>query len=67
MNRLAAASPSSTRVIAIDPSLARDRYAILEKAGGKLRAVEYGVIKNGTNCCLRRASWRSMTGWRNWS
>ena len=46
MNRPAAASPSSTRVIAIDPSLRGTGYAILEKAGARLRAVEYGVIKN---------------------
>lgn len=34
------------RVIAIDPSLRCTGYAILDKAGAKIRAVEYGVIKN---------------------
>ena len=35
------------RIIAIDPSLRGTGYAILEKTGAKLCAVEYGVIRNG--------------------
>jgi crossover junction endodeoxyribonuclease RuvC len=35
------------RIIAIDPSLRSTGYAVLEKAGQKARALEYGVIKNG--------------------
>ncbi len=35
------------RVIAIDPSLRGTGYAILDKTGSKIRAVEYGIIKNG--------------------
>lgn len=34
------------RVLAIDPSLRGTGFAILEKTGTKLRALEYGVIKN---------------------
>jgi crossover junction endodeoxyribonuclease RuvC len=34
------------RVLAIDPSLRGTGFAILEKAGSKLRAIEYGTIKN---------------------
>jgi len=34
------------RVLAVDPSLRGTGFAILEKTGGKLRAVEFGVIKN---------------------
>jgi crossover junction endodeoxyribonuclease RuvC len=34
------------RVIAIDPSLRGTGFAILEKTGGKLRALEFGTIKN---------------------
>jgi crossover junction endodeoxyribonuclease RuvC len=33
------------RVLAIDPSLRGTGFAILEKAGSKLRAIEYGTIK----------------------
>jgi len=39
--------PATMRVLAIDPSLRGTGYAILEKNGGKLRAIEYGVIRNG--------------------
>lgn len=34
------------RVLAIDPSLRGTGFAILEKAGTKLRAIEYGTIRN---------------------
>jgi len=34
------------RVIAIDPSLRSTGYAILEKANGKIRSLEYGLIRN---------------------
>jgi crossover junction endodeoxyribonuclease RuvC len=34
------------RVLAIDPSLRGTGFAILEKSGGKLRAIEFGTIKN---------------------
>ena len=34
------------RIIAIDPSLRSTGYAVLEKDGGKLRALEYGSVKN---------------------
>jgi crossover junction endodeoxyribonuclease RuvC len=34
------------RVLAIDPSLRGTGFAILEKTGGKVRALTYGTIKN---------------------
>ena len=34
------------RIIAIDPSLRSSGYAALEKSGGKLRSIDYGVVKN---------------------
>lgn len=34
------------RVLAIDPSLRGTGFAILEKTGGKLRALDFGTIKN---------------------
>jgi crossover junction endodeoxyribonuclease RuvC len=34
------------RVLAIDPSLRCTGFAILERANGKVRAVEYGIIPN---------------------
>jgi crossover junction endodeoxyribonuclease RuvC len=34
------------RVIAIDPSLRSTGFAILEKANGKIRSLEYGLIRN---------------------
>lgn len=34
------------RVLAIDPSLRCTGFAVLEKLNGKVRAVEYGVIRN---------------------
>ncbi len=46
-NRPAPAQPVKVRVIAIDPSLRGTGYAVLDKAGGKIQAVAYGIIKNG--------------------
>ncbi len=46
MPRPIAAPPPLLRVIAIDPSLRGTGYAILDKVGAKIRAIEYGVIKN---------------------
>ncbi|MEQ1852964.1 MAG: crossover junction endodeoxyribonuclease RuvC, partial [Chthoniobacteraceae bacterium] len=37
------------RIIAIDPSLRSSGYAVLEKRGGKLHAVDYGVVKNAVS------------------
>ena len=34
------------RIIAIDPSLRSSGYAVLEKSGAKVRALDYGVVKN---------------------
>jgi len=34
------------RIIAIDPSLRCSGFAVLEKSGGKVRALDYGVVKN---------------------
>ena len=34
------------RVLAIDPSLRSTGFAIIEKAAGKLRVVDFGTIKN---------------------
>jgi len=34
------------RVLAIDPSLRGTGYAVLEKAAGKIRSLDYGTIKN---------------------
>jgi crossover junction endodeoxyribonuclease RuvC len=34
------------RVLAVDPSLRGTGYAILEKSDGKIRALEFGTIKN---------------------
>ena len=34
------------RLLALDPALRNSGYAILEKAGSKVRAVNYGVIRN---------------------
>src|SRR5271168_670310 len=46
-NRPTTASAPVMRVIAVDPSLRCTGYAIIDKTGSKIRAVEYGVIKNG--------------------
>ena len=34
------------RIIAIDPSLRSSGYAVLEKDGAKVRALDYGVVRN---------------------
>ncbi|HWB60814.1 MAG TPA: crossover junction endodeoxyribonuclease RuvC [Chthoniobacteraceae bacterium] len=47
MNRPSPKPPEKMRVIAIDPSLRGTGYAVLDKLGSKIHAVEYGVIRNG--------------------
>ena len=45
----AAAHPrmnSRVRILAIDPSLRCSGFAVLEKIAGKVRALEYGLVKN---------------------
>jgi crossover junction endodeoxyribonuclease RuvC len=43
-------SPTSpSRVLAIDPSLRSTGYAVIEKVGTKMSALEYGTIKNPAN------------------
>jgi crossover junction endodeoxyribonuclease RuvC len=37
------------RILAIDPSLRSTGYAVLEKIGGKARAMEYGSIRNSAS------------------
>ena len=37
------------RIIAIDPSLRSSGYAVLEKTGGKVRAVDFGLVRNATS------------------
>jgi crossover junction endodeoxyribonuclease RuvC len=37
---------TSSRVLAIDPSLRSTGFAVLEKCGGKIAALTYGAIKN---------------------
>jgi crossover junction endodeoxyribonuclease RuvC len=44
---MAVAPPS--RVLAIDPALRNTGYAVLEKIGAKIVALEYGTIKNRTD------------------
>lgn len=47
-----ASTPAHTnpsRVLAIDPSLRSTGYAVIEKVGAKMTALEYGTIKNATN------------------
>ena len=34
------------RVLAIDPSLRSTGFAVVERAGTKMHAVEYGTVKN---------------------
>lgn len=34
------------KILAIDPSLRSTGYAVLEKNGNKIRALDYGIIKN---------------------
>lgn len=45
------------RVLAVDPSLRGTGYAVLETAGGKVRALTYGVVNNppklSAHLCLR--------------
>jgi crossover junction endodeoxyribonuclease RuvC len=36
----------AVRIIAIDPSLRSSGYAVLERTGGKVRAVDFGLVKN---------------------
>jgi len=36
----------AVRIIAIDPSLRSCGYAVLETSGGKVRSIDYGVVKN---------------------
>ncbi len=48
---------TSERVLAVDPSLRGTGYAVIELAGGKLRSLAYGVVKNhpklAAHLCLR--------------
>lgn len=37
---------SAERILAIDPSLRGTGFAVLEKVAGKVRAINYGTIKN---------------------
>lgn len=38
--------PGDMRVVAIDPSLRSTGFAVLEKENGKVRSIEYGLIRN---------------------
>ena len=44
------------RVLAVDPSLRSTGFALLEKVNGKVRSIEYGIIRNrpeiATSSCL---------------
>lgn len=42
----AAVTPAVERVLAIDPALRKTGWAVVECAGGQLRAIEWGVIQN---------------------
>lgn len=42
----AAVTPAVERVLAIDPALRKTGWAVVESAGGVVRAVEWGVIHN---------------------
>ncbi|MEO6740497.1 MAG: crossover junction endodeoxyribonuclease RuvC [Chthoniobacteraceae bacterium] len=44
--RAASAYEGRVRIIAIDPSLRCSGFALLEKIAGKVRTIEYGVVKN---------------------
>ena len=44
--RAASAYEARVRIIAIDPSLRCSGFAVLEKVSGKVRTIEYGVVKN---------------------
>lgn len=37
------------RIIAVDPSLRSTGYAVLESVGGKVKALEYGAVKNAAS------------------
>lgn len=43
------APTNASRVLAIDPSLRSTGYAIIQKTGNKMSALEYGTIKNAAN------------------
>jgi crossover junction endodeoxyribonuclease RuvC len=43
------APANSSRVLAIDPSLRSTGFAIIQKLGNKMSALEYGTIKNAAN------------------
>ena len=40
------------RLLALDPALRNSGYAILEKEGSKVRAVNFGVIRNKTQLSM---------------
>jgi crossover junction endodeoxyribonuclease RuvC len=42
-------STNASRVLAIDPSLRSTGFAVIEKRGTKMTALEYGAIKNPAN------------------
>ncbi|MCF7787462.1 MAG: crossover junction endodeoxyribonuclease RuvC [Prosthecobacter sp.] len=42
----AAVTPAVERVLAIDPALRKTGWAVVESAGGVVRAIEWGVIQN---------------------
>lgn len=44
-----AVSATVERVLAIDPALRKTGWAVVENAGGQLRALEWGVINNKPN------------------
>jgi crossover junction endodeoxyribonuclease RuvC len=37
------------RVIGIDPGLTRTGYAVVERAGGRLQAIDYGVVRTAAH------------------
>jgi crossover junction endodeoxyribonuclease RuvC len=48
-NAVPSVAAAISRVLAIDPALRNTGYAILERAGGKITALDYGTIKNAAN------------------
>src|SRR3984957_6567342 len=42
----------NVRLLALDPALRNSGYAILEKQGSKVRAINYGVIRNRTQLSM---------------
>jgi len=40
---------NASRVLAIDPSLRSTGYAVIQRTGNKMSALEYGTIKNAAN------------------